>query len=568
VSAALVEHLPLGIFVFSVGARSATFRVSDANRAAEELTGLARDQLIGREAATLLEVVDAEETGHGQLEHRLQQVLRTGEPLTIEFVTMLTPGRAGRSYVMRVFRAGRRTLGVSVEDVTVRVAAAAALHHRALHDALTELPNRVLLGDRLRHGLREARRTSRSVALLLLDLNDFKEVNDQFGHHHGDHLLVAVAKRLSETLRECDTFARLGGDEFALLLTDGSGIEGARAVALKVTETLARPFTLDGMTISIRTSIGIAVSPDHGDDDETLMRRADMAMYAAKRSGGGTAVYDRSCEQSNAHRLSLASDLERAIASGELRLAYQPILDVSTRRVERVEALVRWQHPNLGLLPPKEFVDLAALSGVIRPLTSWVIDRSLRQVAEWRRNGIELGVSVNLAARNLFELDLPVLIGEQLGALGLPGRLLTVEISESDLLDDPRAALDVVGQMRAFGVRTSIDDFGTGASSFGTLRDLPINEIKIDCSFTAKLDGSDADTSVVRSIADLGRNLGIDVVAEGVQSAEALAIVSDLGCRYAQGYHIGPPMSAGAVGLVAAATQERDGALDLRDRRS
>jgi diguanylate cyclase (GGDEF)-like protein len=567
VSAALLEHLPLGIFVFTAGGRSkARFVVTDANRAAQELTGLDRDELLGREAVTLLATSrdDGDETP-SDLDARLHEVLRSGEPETIDCVVLLAPGRAGRSYVMRAFRAGRRTLGVSLEDVTDQIAAAAALHHRALHDALTELPNRVLFGDRLRHGLREARRTGAGLALLLLDLNQFKEVNDQFGHHHGDNLLVAVATRLRESLRECDTFARLGGDEFALLLTDGSGIEGARAVARKVGETLERPFALDGMMMSVRASIGIAVSPDHGDDDETLMRRADVAMYKAKRAGGGIAVYDRETEQSNAQRLSLAGDLERAIESGELRLAYQPILDVATRRVERVEALVRWQHPNLGLLPPKEFVDLAALSGVIRPLTSWVLDQSLRQAAEWQQMGIDLGVSVNLAARNLFELELPVLISRQLSSLALPGRLLTVEISEADLVEDPRAALEAVAQMRAFGVRTSIDDFGTGTSSFGTLQELPINEIKIDCSFVAKLDGSDAGATVVRTIADLGRNFGIDVVAEGVQTAEALAIVAELGCGYAQGYHIGPPMSAGAAGLVAAATQEHGPFVDIRE---
>jgi diguanylate cyclase (GGDEF)-like protein len=422
-----------------------------------------------------------------------------------------------------------------------------------------------LLGDRLRHGLRESRRTGRTIALLLLDLNQFKEVNDQFGHHHGDRLLVAVANRLRDSLRECDTVARLGGDEFALLLADGSELAGARAVAHKVTQCLREPFVLDGMTISIKASVGIAVSPDHGDDVETLTRRADMAMYKAKRAGGGTAVYDGESEQTNAQRLSLATDLQRAIDSGELRLAYQPILDVATRRIERVEALVRWQHPSLGLLPPKEFVDLAALSGVIRPLTRWVIDRSLAQTAEWREMGIDLAVAVNLSSHNLFELELPALIADRLRTLGLPGKMLTVEISESELMDDPRAALEVVGEMRAFGVRTSIDDFGTGASSLGALQDLPINEIKIDRSFVAKLDGSDASAAVVRSIADLGRNLGVAVVAEGVQTGDALSLVAQLGCQFAQGYHIGPPMSAGAVGLVAAATQEPAPAIDIRE---
>jgi diguanylate cyclase (GGDEF)-like protein len=565
VSAALVEHLPLGIIVFAASGRSRrTFSVVNANRAAQELTGLGMEELTGCSASSLIELVGSAD-GEGDIDARLARVLQTGEPLTIDNVGLHTPGRDGRSYALRAFRAGRRTVGVSIEDVTDQRVETAALQHRALHDALTGLPNRVLLGDRLRHGLRESRRTGRTIALLLLDLNQFKEVNDQFGHHHGDRLLVAVANRLRESLRECDTVARLGGDEFALLLADGSELAGAHAVAHKVTQCLREPFVLDGMTISIKASVGIAVSPDHGDDVETLTRRADMAMYKAKRAGGGTAVYDGESEQTNAQRLSLATDLQRAIDSGELRLAYQPILDVATRRIERVEALVRWQHPSLGLLPPKEFVDLAALSGVIRPLTRWVIDRSLAQTAEWREMGIDLAVAVNLSSHNLFELELPALIADRLRTLGLPGKMLTVEISESELMDDPRAALEVVGEMRAFGVRTSIDDFGTGASSLGALQDLPINEIKIDRSFVAKLDGSDASAAVVRSIADLGRNLGVAVVAEGVQTGDALSLVAQLGCQFAQGYHIGPPMSAGAVGLVAAATQEPAPAIDIRE---
>jgi diguanylate cyclase (GGDEF)-like protein len=570
VSSALVEHLPIGIVVLGAGGRGdPSFRVTDANRTASEMSGLSHDELLGMHASALLGIApdpgDPDGADAPGLEDALREVLRSGEPLSLDNVTLLTPGCAGRTYALRVFRVARQTLGASIEDITDQVAAAAALHHRALHDALTGLPNRVLLGDRLRHSLRETRRSGEPVALLLLDLDQFKEVNDQLGHHHGDTLLVAVAARLRELLRDCDTFARLGGDEFALLLTDARSLDGARAVATKIAEALERPFPVGTMSISVRASIGIAMSPEHGEDDETLMRRADMAMYKAKRRGGGIAVYDAESERSNAQRLSLAGDLERAIARGELRLAYQPILDITTRRVERVEALVRWQHPNLGLLPPKEFVDLAALSGVIGPLTTWVIDRAVHQVAEWRERGIDLAVSVNLAARNLFELEVPAVVGARLADLALPGSALTVEISEGDLVDDPRAALDVLAQIRAFGVRTSVDDFGTGASSIGMLHELPIDEIKIDCSFVAKLDGTDAGAALVRSMADLGRNLGIDVVAEGVQTAAALALVTELGCGYAQGYHIGPPMSAGAVGLVAAATQERDPVVDIRD---
>lgn len=563
VASALVEHFPLGIFVVEATRRSRrAFAIADANRAAQELTGLDLTSLYGRDVS---EVFDTDVRGF-DMSSEVAAVLRTGRAASFEHVSIDAPGAAKRTFAVQLFRAGKRTVGVAVEDVTDRAAATAALHHRALHDALTGLPNRVLLGDRARQGLREARRSQKEVALLLIDLNQFKEVNDRLGHHHGDRLLIGVASRMRDSLRECDTIARLGGDEFALLLTDGSGMAGARAVADKVLAALREPFDIDGMAIPVNASIGIAVSPHDGDDFESLARCADAAMYKAKRAGGGVAVYERELERDTTQRLTLAAELERAIESGELRLAYQPILDVHTRRVTRVEALVRWQHPNLGLLPPREFVDLAALSGMIRPLTTWVIDKGLAQVAEWRRLGIDLGVSVNLSAHNLFETALPGHIADRLRELDLPGDVLTVEINEAELMDDLRTALEVVGAMRSFGVRTSIDDFGTGSSSLATLPDLPINEIKIDGSFVMKLDGGDSTAAnVVRSIADFGRSLGIDVVAEGVQSADALNLVGRLGCGFAQGYHIGPPMSAGAAGLVAAATQEGAPAIDIRE---
>ena len=559
-STALVDHLPLGIFVVDVRGRSKrTFTIVDTNQAGEQLTGLPAPALRDRDACAVFGLDE------GDIGDHLVDVARTGMPRTLERVSVKATDREGRTHSMHIFRAGRRTLGLSVEDVTDQVEANAALHHRALHDALTGLPNRVLFADRLRHGLREARRTGEPIALLLLDLNQFKEVNDRLGHHHGDRLLALVSRRFRDVLRDCDTVARLGGDEFGVLLTDGARDGGAHAVADKVIECLDEPFDVDGLTIKVTVSIGIVLSPDHGDDDETLTRRADVAMYAAKRSGGGIALYRPELDRSAGRRLNIAGDLERAINSDELRLAYQPILDISTRRILRVEALVRWQHPTLGLLPPKEFVDLASLSGMIRPLTSWVLDRSLVQAKNWHALGIDLGVSVNLSAHNLFDAELPSFIASRLRSLELPGETLTVEVSEVDLMEDPRAALEAVGRMQAFGVRTSLDDFGTGSSSLGILQDLPIREIKIDGSFVARLDeGDQSGATVVRSIADLGRTLGMDVVAEGVQSAESLTLVGQLGCHLAQGYHIGPPMSASAVGLVAAATQE-PATVDLRD---
>jgi len=560
VSTALVEHLPLGIFVVDVRGRAKrTFTIVDANRAGEQITGLPALALRDRDARAVFGV------GEGDLGDHLADVARTGRPQTLDHVSVDTTERQGRTHSMRIFRAGRRTLGLSVEDVTDQVEETAALHHRALHDALTGLPNRVLFADRLRHGLRESRRTGEPLALLLLDLNQFKEVNDRLGHHHGDRLLALVARRFREVLRDCDTVARLGGDEFGVLLTDGANDGGAQAVGDKVIDCLEEPFDVDGLTIKVNVSIGIVLSPDHGDDDETLTRRADVAMYAAKRAGGGIALYRADLDRRAVRRLNIAGDLERAIDSDELRLAYQPILDIPTRRILRVEALVRWQHPTLGLLPPKEFVDLASLSGMIRPLTNWVVDRSLAQAKDWHSLGIDLGVSVNLSAHNLFDAELPSFIASRLRALELPGETLTVEVSEADLMEDPRAALEAVGRMQAFGVRTSLDDFGTGSSSLGILQDLPIREIKIDGSFVGRLEvGDQSGATVVRSIVDLGRNLGMDVVAEGVQSAESLTLVTQLGCHLAQGYHIGPPMSAGAVGLVAAATQEPT-TVDLRD---
>jgi len=421
------------------------------------------------------------------------------------------------------------------------------LRHQALHDALTGLPNRALLTDRLHQAVHEARRTETPVALLVMDLDQFKEVNDALGHHHGDLLLVEIARRLQRLLRDCDTIARLGGDEFAMLLTVDAGRDGAVAVAEKIGGALEQPFSIDELSLQTNASIGIALYPEHAVDAEELVRRADVAMYTAKRSTASHAVYAAEHDRSSVRRLTLLGELRRAIDLDELVVYFQPTIDLRSGAAVRAEALVRWQHPEHGLMAPGEFIELAEVSGMIQPLTRWVCERAILETREWTDAGVDLGVSINLSVRNLYDPDLVPWLQATIDRSGLPAHLLTLEITESEVMEDPLVALDVLGRLRAMGVATSIDDFGTGHSSLAYLKHLPIDEIKIDRSFVGGMGDDASDATIVRSIIDLGRNLGLGVVAEGVEDAETLHRLADLGCDRAQGYHIGRPMPAASL---------------------
>jgi len=413
--------------------------------------------------------------------------------------------------------------------------------HQALHDSLTGLPNRVLFQDRVRQVIRSAEREGGGVAVLVMDLDRFKEINDTLGHASGDQLLVEAARRLRTTLRGADAIARLGGDEFAILLHDGSP-QGVAGAAGRIHAAFAAPFSLDGLPLQIEASIGAATYPEHAQDVEGLIRRADIAMYVAKRDNSGWELYDRGQDPHQPQRLSLISELRRAIDERELVLYYQPKLELRSGTVSAVEALVRWEHPTRGLVGPHEFIDVAQETSLIRPLTLYVIDEALRQCRAWTEQGHTLAVAVNVSARNLIDLDFPEQVAALLAKWDVGAARLELEITESAIVADMFRMRGVLERLGAMGLRIAVDDFGTGYTSLGYLRRLPISQLKIDRSFVSHMATSEEDAIIVRSTIDLGRNLGLDVVAEGVEDADVLERLRGLGCDIAQGYVMSRPI--------------------------
>jgi len=460
---------------------------------------------------------------------------------------------------------------VNNRDITERKRAEEMLRRQALHDALTGLPNRTLLHDRLQQAFLAARRaapkasgkpesaqneqeshrtapTDGRFALLLLDLNRFKEINDTLGHHHGDLILRQVAARLQGVLRGSDTVARLGGDEFALLLP-GDDHYGAIRAARKVHAALDAPFNLAGTTVYTGGSVGIALAPAHGDDPQTLLRHADVAMYAAKRAdgaGGSYALYDPTLDAHSVARLDLVGALRRAIERDELLLHHQPIADVRGG-VSCVEALVRWRHPQQGLLPPDRFIPLAEETGLIEPLTFWVLRAAIQQCGAWRRAGFTPIVAVNLSMLNLRDQTLPSTIRGLLARHGVHPSWLRVELTESALMADVERGREALQGLSRLGVRVAIDDFGTGYSSLVYLKSLPADEIKIDRSFVMHMTRDKTDAAIVHSIVGLGRALGLRVVAEGVEDQTTLDILAEWDCDAVQGYHLSRPLPAANV---------------------
>ena len=412
--------------------------------------------------------------------------------------------------------------------------------HRALHDVLTGLPNRVLFTDRL--GQLLALPTGRTAAVLLIDLDRFKEVNDTLGHRHGDLLLGQVGSRVRAGLRAADTLARLAGDEFAVLLPD-TDEPGAREVAERILAALHASFTLGEFTVDLEASIGVAIVPAAGQDPEDVLRQADVAMYSAKEQLGGIVVYDPDTTVQAPCRLLLLGDLRRALdRPGELLLHYQPKLDPTGERLCGVEALLRWHHPDRGFVPPVEFIPAAENTGLINRLTTHVLTLAIGQARAWLDNGHTVPVAVNLSARCLLDTTLPARVAQLLHAHDVPARLLRLEVTESAVMVDAARSLTVLNGLHQLGIRLSIDDFGTGYSSMAYLKQLPVDEIKIDRSFVIGMVGDHNDAVIVRGAIDLGHNLGLTVVAEGVETSDHVHALTELGCDILQGYHYARPM--------------------------
>jgi diguanylate cyclase (GGDEF)-like protein len=487
-----------------------------------------------------------------------------------------TRGNANRWYVVVSPSATSAAVGWKPSAVTVALltaglvflggafatfrAYAGTLRRAALTDDLTHLPNRALLIDRARTAILQARRTGRHVAALMLDLNRFKEINDTLGHQEGDHLLLEVAKRLSGQVRSSDTVARLGGDEFLVLAVDLADSLEAVQLAGRIDRALTGPVMLGGVEVDVTASIGIALYPEHGEDVAALLKRADVAMYDAKRARQPYSVYTADLDPYTAERLALVAELRRAIEQRDLRLHYQPKYELGTRRLCGIEALVRWNHPTRGPIAPGEFIPVAEHTGLIRPLTELVLDEALDQVRRWRDAGYALPVSVNLSPRSLLDNDLPRRVGEALEQHGVAAELLCLEITESVIMEDPNRALVILTALDEMGIRLGIDDFGTGYSSLAYLKQLPVAELKIDRSFVMNMKVSEEDAAIVRSTIDLGHNLGLDVVAEGVEDEATLDELARLSCETAQGFFLARPQPPEDISALLAQARAADAA--------
>ena len=414
----------------------------------------------------------------------------------------------------------------------------------AFEDHLTGLPNRAMFYDRLKQSLMVAKRNGHPLSVMVLDLDRFKYVNDTLGHPTGDLVLREVAARLRRSLRESDTVARLGGDEFAILMPSGDP-ERANTVVRKIMRALETPITVDGQAMDVGTSIGIVHFPDHGEDADTLLRHADVSMYSAKRGKSGFAVYDARLEEHRQEHLSLLGELRHAIENGELVLHFQPKFNFASSQVTGVEALIRWQHPTRGNVPPAEFIPFAEQTGNIRMITRWVIDTAVKQCGEWQMSGHALKISINISARDLLDKELVSFVGAAIGKYSVPPSLLCLELTESALMEDPDRAAETLRQLRALGVRLSMDDYGTGYSSLAYIKNLALDELKIDRAFVTDMNTDAQSAAIVRSTIELGHSLGMSVVAEGVETEHELSELKRFGCDDAQGYHICRPIPAG-----------------------
>jgi diguanylate cyclase (GGDEF)-like protein/PAS domain S-box-containing protein len=529
--------------------------ILDSNPAIQRLLGYGHEEIAGHPLAKFVHPRDRRKTraayqrmvvsGGKSLRMQHRFVGREGQEVWVDASASLVHDAAGKaSFAIAM-----------IQDITQRKEAEAALlsqaavnEHQAQHDALTGLANRTLFNARIGHVVNPRRRSDGRAAVVVVDLDGFKEINDSLGHAAGDELLVVLSGRLETALRTSDTVARLGGDEFGILLPEIRKRGDVLHAVERLKEAIEQPVALQGLSLSLEASIGIATYPEDGEDVETLLRCADAAMYHAKDEKCGWAFYDPSRIRHGTPRVTLMGELRRALDHHELVLYYQPKAVLADGAVHAVEALLRWRHPERGLVPPDEFIPMAQQTGLIKPLTLYVIEEALRQCREWAEDGLRLAIAVNLSARSLVDGDFPYEVEGLLERWGVEPGLLEFEITESAMLTDPGRTKLILEQLSAMGIRLSVDDFGTGYSSLAYLKRLPVSEIKVDRSFVMNMDEDEDDATIVRSTIELGRNLGLDVVAEGVENEQVWDRLRALGCTAAQGYYLSRPVPAPELG--------------------
>jgi len=417
----------------------------------------------------------------------------------------------------------------------------------AYEDGLSGLPNRAMFYEQLGQAVRIARRGGENVSVMLLDMDRFKAINDTLGHTVGDQALREVGMRVRAALRDSDIVARLGGDEFGVLLATGDKEHAPRVVADKIQRALEKPLVVGVQSMDVAASIGIARFPEHGEDADALLRAADVAMYEAKRTKSRYAIYSSSHDERRKEFLTMLGELRHAVEAGELELHFQPKVTLAEERATSVEALVRWRHPKKGLVPPGDFIPFAEQTGYIGEITRWVLGRAIEQCGRWQADGSRVRMCVNISARDLRQgEELVQLVSARLADAQLPAGMLCLEITESALMEDPAIAQSTLRRLRELGVATSIDDYGTGYSSLAYIKQLAVTELKIDRGFVAGMEADQKNAAIVRSTIELGHNLGLTVVAEGVETEHELAQLRRFGCDAAQGYLFARPMSATA----------------------
>lgn len=525
--------------------------IETINPAAERLFGYDAAELLGKNISVL--IPKPHQDAH---DHYIEKFLETGQAKIIDTVREVIGIRKdGHKFHMDLgisqMRVGERRYFVGIaRDITSRKAHAAALKYQALHDGLTDLPNRSLLYDRLEQTILIGQREKRQLAIVVADLDGFKAINDRFGHHVGDLVLQEVAQRLRNNLRESDTVARLGGDEFAILLPGADDVIALSAVK-KILAACDEPLLMRNEQLQVNASFGISLYPQDGDDGLTLMQKADVAMYHAKKNRTGVALYKPEFDIHQVRHWTLLNELKLAIEKEELMLYYQPKVELKQGQVFGVEALIRWNHPQHGIIMPEEFIPLAEQTGLIKPLTLWVLETALSQCKIWQDAAWEISIAINLSVRNLQDAAFIDEMHQILKQYSSSQLRVKLEITETSIMAEPNRAIYVLNRLNNVGVRLSIDDFGIGYSSLAYLKQLPVDEIKIDKSFVSGMTHDEDSLVIVRSTIDLAHKLGLQVVAEGVENKAIYDKLVELGCDAVQGYYISRPLPAAELALWA-----------------